>query len=391
MSRAPEDFRGLTAAFLGGSSTGRDAIQAQAMPTLLIVGNVPTLAGIWIAQFADQQARSHGPIALIRLDGPASRGEIYRAGGRALPTEGGAWMERASAFARSWIVCTDAQTDPAAVAHSGCPLVLLSGTDEAALAAAKRTIESIVHARTKGSISRFDIGIAFVGSPEASAQAALQSLLEWAGTQGFDIGISLASHAPRVDRVESSGPVPLSMLSALDTAAALEFIGIAMRGSQSRFSETDRSMARAVATGPKLAPAAGNRPIDPPHALGSIVEEYFGEWSELAFHCPDAISVQLAIDDAGVLHLIQSGSNPNALRVAAGWARANWMLLSVACPKLNSNARRILEHMLLDDSRDGALLHRTGVLLHARVEVSVGGEVVRRRIDLNTESSAGIE
>ena len=125
MSRAPDDFDGITSAFLGGVSGGaksRPVAQASLMPTLLIVGNVPTLAGIWIAQYADQHARIAGPVALIRLDGAASRGEVYRAQGRALPTDGVAWMERASIFARSWIVCTDCQSDPTAIALSGVSL-----------------------------------------------------------------------------------------------------------------------------------------------------------------------------------------------------------------------------------------------------------------------------
>lgn len=149
MSRAPDDFDGITSAFLGGGSSGygtsksRAVAQTSLMPTLLIVGNVPTLAGIWIAQYADQHARTSGPVALIRLDGAASRGEVYRAQGRALPTDGGAWMERASIFARSWIVCTDCQTDASAIALSGCSLVLLSGTDETALAAAKRQLKQL--------------------------------------------------------------------------------------------------------------------------------------------------------------------------------------------------------------------------------------------------------
>ena len=79
MSRAPDDFDGITSAFLGGVSGGaksRPVAQASLMPTLLIVGNVPTLAGIWIAQYADQHARIAGPVALIRLDGAAD-GDLF--------------------------------------------------------------------------------------------------------------------------------------------------------------------------------------------------------------------------------------------------------------------------------------------------------------------------
>lgn len=398
MSRAADDFDGLTAAFLGGGSKARSPVHAQALPTLLIVGNVPTLAGIWIAQYADQQARTSGPVALIRLDGAASRGEVYRSQGRALPTEGGAWMERASAFARSWIVCVDSQTDASAIALSNCSLVLLSGTDETAIAAVKRTIEAIVQAGKGTGMTNFDMGLAFVGSPEASAQAACNALVGWAAERSFAVRLSLAAHSPRVDRVDSTGPVPLAMLSALDVAAALELIGLAMRGNPSRFSDQERPMERAASApskvapqiSPQVAPLAGESLAKPSALTSGIVQEYFCEWTALAFICPDAPAVQLAIDDSRTLHLIQSSSGANALRIAAGWARANWTLLCAACPQLDSARVRIIEHILLDDARDGALLHRTGVLLHARVDVCVGGTVVRQRIDLNSAETAGI-
>jgi ribosomal protein S11 len=412
MSRAPDDFDGITSAFLGGVSVGtksRPVAHASLMPTLLIVGNVPTLAGIWIAQYADQQARIAGPVALIRLDGAASRGEVYRAQGRALPTDGVAWMERASIFARSWIVCTDCQSDPTAIALSGCSLVFLSGTDETALAAAKKTIEAVVQAGKIAGAAPCEIALAFVGSPETSAQAACNSLIAWAAERTLSVRLSLGAHSPRVDRVESSGPVPLAMLSSLDVAAAVEFIGIAKNGNPDRFSDRDRPMARPAVVSQQVHIEESQAPVDivPKDVTPSIaaplpttshqessatssgvVRDYFPEFTALAFNCPDAATVQLASDEFAALHLIQSNTGTNGLRIAAGWARANWKLLCAACPQLNSTHVRVIEHILLDDARDAALLHRTGVLLHARIDVAVMGAVVRRRVDLNSSETA---
>lgn len=415
MSRAPDDFDGITSAFLGGGSSGfgtsksRAVAQASLMPTLLIVGNVPTLAGIWIAQYADQHARTSGPVALIRLDGAASRGEVYRAQGRALPTDGGAWMERASVFARSWIVCTDCQSDASAIALSGCSLVLLTGTDETALAAAKKTIEAVVQAGKMGGASVCKIALAFVGSPETSAQAACNSLIAWAAERTIAVALSLGAHSPRVDRVESSGPVPLAMLSSLDVAAALEFIGIAMNGNPDRFSDRDRPMARPEIASPQpplsqsqacanfapteFAPSiSAQKPTesaqDSSATSSGVVRDYFPEFTPLTFNCPDAANVQLALDEFAALHLIQSNTGTNGLRIAAAWARANWKLLCAACPQIDSTNARVIEHILLDDARDAALLHRTGVLLHARVDVAAMGTVVRRRVDLNSSETA---
>lgn len=412
MSRAADDFDGITSAFLASGSSSsklRSVAQQSSLPTLLIVGNVPTLAGIWIAQYADQCARTSGPLALIRLDGAASRGEVYRAQGRALPTEGSAWMERASVFARSWIVCTDCQSDAASIALSGCSLVLLSGTDETALAAAKKTIEAVAHAGKIGGVDQCDISLAFVGSPEESARASCNSLIAWAAERSIAVRLSPGAHSPRVDRVESSGPVPLAMLSTLDISSALELIGIAKNGNPDRFSDRERPMARPAISSPQITVTdlptreklvskdvvngvSAEKVTAPQQKVvgGGGVCDYFPEWTALAFSCPDASTVQLALDDFSTLHLIQTSSGANGLRVAAGWARANWILLCAACPQLNSTQVRIIEHILLDDAREAVLLHRTGVLLHARVDVTVMGTIVRRRVDLNSSETAGI-
>ncbi len=403
MTRAADDFSGLTAAFLGDSSAPRAPALSGGLPTLLIVGNVPTLSGIWISQYADQQAKATGPLALIRLDGAASRGEIYRAQGRALPVDGGAWLERASAFAQSWIVCADAQSDPAAFVQSGCPLVLLSGTDETAIAAAKRTLESIAQACSALGGPAREVGLAFVGSLETSAQAAFDSLTSWSRERALDLRLKMGSHSPRVDRVESTGPIPLAMLGSLDAAAALELIGLAMQGSSKRYGERDRAQTRPVAEA--RAPtfetparvSSGNSVAAPQESARKessadidIIQTYFGEWTALAFRCPDATSVRLAIDTSGTLHLVEPSSAANPLRVATGWARANWMLLCAACATLGASEVRVVEHMLLDDAREAAVLHRAGVMLHARVSVTAGGAVIRARVDLNTPESAGL-
>ena len=393
MSAAADDYDGLTTAFLGGSGGSRPLARARALPTLLVVGNVPTLAGIWIAQYADQCARAIGSVALIRLDGAATRGEMYRAQGRTMPLDGGAWLERASVFARGWIVCVDSRADAADLVHSGCAITLMSGSDETAIAAARRLIESIVQASTgAGAIPQIDL--VFVGSPEAAARSAADGMIAWASQRGMQVRLEMTGHAARVDRVESTGPVPLAMLSGLDLAAATELIALAMDGAPSRFS-TERAPPAASPAAPQTAspPAmtVGAPTTTPPdHEPQSLVREYFSQLTPLPFTSPDAPLVHLASDELDRLHLIQSGNAPHALRVAAAWARANWTLITMACPHLQANPIQVVEHLLLDDAREAACLHRTGILLHARIDIAVGGARVRQRIDLNDAASAGL-
>ncbi|MSR44046.1 MAG: hypothetical protein EXS15_01635 [Phycisphaerales bacterium] len=398
MSRAADDFDGLTTAFLGSGSRGRITPRVQAMPMVLVVGNVPTLAGIWIAQYADQVARTSGPVALIRLDGVASRAEVYRAQGRAMPLDGNAWLERASAFARGWIVCVDSRTSATELLEARCALTLMSGTDETAIAAAKRTIEAIVQAASTVGQAPPEIGLVFVGSAEDVAQSAARGLIAWALERSMGVALSMVAHAPRVDRVESTGPVPLAMLSGLDLGAATEYVSMAMAGNPNRFDAARNAPppeSNRVTASPPYAqdavstslPAAAPLPKPLPSELAAV---YFSQLSALPFTCPDASSVVLALDESGALHLIQMGNTQHALRVTASWARANWMLIVAACPRLQTSPPNIVEHLLLDDARDAAPLHRTGVLLHARMDVSVGSAFVRQRIDLNDAASAGL-
>ena len=421
MSSRASDFDGLADLFMsgggarrgdassnaGGGSFGAGAAEAAgAAPRVLLVGNVPTLAGIWIAQYADQCARADGPIALIRLDGAATRGEVYRSEGRALPSDGSAWLERASAFARRWIVCLDSLTDAAVVMDAGGEIVLLSGTDETAMAAARRTIESLgTAAAARGSV--LALGLALVGCSHDAADSAVQSLVEWSRGKSIGVRLTLAAHAQRVDRVESSGPVPLSVLGALDPASAIEMVTMAMRGNPSRRSERDVPRLRidnpragdvhgaeAPPPPPAPTPVAAPTPVTAPTAVAAPVvvsdaidlSALFPELQALAFHCPDAPRVLLAVDARG-LHLLAGESTAADLRVAAAWARANWALLCAAVPALAA-CNAITEHLLLSDAAHAVGLHRSGVLLHAAIDFDVGGRVIRRRVDLNNEQSA---
>jgi len=455
MSSRADDFGGLADLFMSGGASprgsavagarfgGADATTVGAAPRVLLVGNVPTLAGIWIAQYADQCARADGPVALIRIDGAATRGEIYRSEGRALPSEGGAWLERASAFARCWIVCLDSLTDAAVVLDAGGEIVLLSGTDETAMAGARRTIESLSVASAARGVA-LGIGLALVGCSADVAQSSVQSLVEWARSKSLTVRLTLAAHAQRVDRVESSGPVPLSVLGALDTPSAIEMVAMAMRGNPGRRSERDVPRlriddARSAESGDGVAvrpawpaaaagaaevvsgkvvaaptapspPAAAAVPTiaaptiaaptasptiaattAPPlsvRAEAGVLAVLFPELHALAFHCPDAPSVLLASDSNG-LHLLACESDAANLRVAGAWARANWALLCAAVPTVAAHGT-ITEHLLLNDPTHAVGLHRSGVLLHAAVDFDLGGRIERRRIDLNTAQSAAL-
>ncbi len=385
MTRAADDFDHLAGAYLSGASRGAPRAAAVRVPTILVVGNVPTLAGIWIAHYVDQRARNEGPVALVRLDGAASRGELFRAQGRALPSDATAWMDRVSAVTRTWVLCVDSHASAPSVVASGCPVVLLSGVDEAALAAARRTLEGIDEAARASGMAHSTVGLALVGAAPEIAREAAEKLVSWSRERGSSIKVALVMNTQRVDRVESTAPIPLPAFSGLDAASAAELIELAVGSSVSRF-DAHHASAAAPATAPPRAapvPAPPSAPASP--AAGAL--GLFPEFTAIPFECPDAPEVLLGADANGGLHLIARVQQATALRTARAWANGNWRLLCAANNALTKGDPLIVEHILLEDAREAVALHKSGVLLHAIVTVP---GAARMRVDLNDERSAGI-
>ena len=174
MAGAGDHIDDLARAYLGrggpspSKGSGRGARLAPTGPSdslhLVIVGNVPALAGIWLAQLADQCARAAGPVGLVRLDRHAPRAELYRSDGRALPSDPEAWLTRAAASAVRWLVCATSDSAPRTVIAAEAPVLLVTGTDEAALAAARRAIGGIAAEAASAGVAAPEIEVAVVGS-----------------------------------------------------------------------------------------------------------------------------------------------------------------------------------------------------------------------------------
>lgn len=404
---------------------------------IVMVGNVPALAGIWLAQLADQCARSSGPVGLVRLDRHAPRAELYRADGRALPADPDAWLARAAASAVRWLVCATSDSSARSVIAAEAPVLLVTGTDEAALAAARRSVAAIASEASSAGVPAPEIEIAVVGSPSEAASRAFESLEQWASgdaaVTAAGIRLSLAMVAPRVERLDVAAAVMLPGFADLTPREAIERVRSAMRSGADRFMDDAPAPMRTAAPSraTPAAPAPRARPAVPPVAAGAESEEplewslddspepapapvqapapspapsrapqpmaparagalaLFPEWTPLAIECPDAADVTFAIE-GGTVHLLSADTSMRTLRVAAAWIRAQWSLVAALAPGLDRARPTVREHLMLDDPRHAIPLHRCGVLLHARLQVSVAGAVVVQRIDLNDAASAGL-
>jgi hypothetical protein len=452
MAGAGDHIDDLARAYLGkggaASGSGRGARLAPAGSTdslhIVIVGNVPALAGIWLAQLADQCARSAGPVGLVRLDRHAPRAELYRSDGRALPADPESWLNRAAASAVRWLVCATSDCAPRNVIAAEAPVLLVTGTDEAALAAARRSISGIAAEAASAGVPAPEIEVAVVGSPSETASRAFDALEQWAAAEpsvtSAGIRLSLAMVAPRVERLDVAAAVMLPSFAELTPREAIERVRSAMRAGADRFmsdapvsprsAAPARSPAPARTGAPAPAPRMPTSPAAPRVPAAAEVDEplewslddapapaahratqpvapmppappapavparagalaLFPQWTPLAIECPDAPDVSFAIE-GGTVHLLSADTSMRTLRVAAAWIRAQWSLVAALAPGLDRARPTVCEHLMLEDPRHAIPLHRCGVLLHARVQVSVAGTVVVQRIDLNDAASAGL-
>ena len=439
MAGAGDHIEDLARSYLGKGGApqgaGRGARLAPAGSSdslhIVMVGNVPALAGIWLAQLADQCARSSGPVGLVRLDRHAPRAELYRADGRALPADPDAWLARAAASAVRWLVCATSDSAARSVIAAEAPVLLVTGTDEAALAAARRSVAAIASEASSAGVPAPEIEIAVVGSPSDVASRAFESLAKWSSgdpaVTAAGIRLSLAMVAPRVERLDVAAAVMMPGFADMTPREAIERVRAAIRSGADRFMDDAPAPMRTTAPSraAPAAPAPRARPAMPPVAEAAESEAplewslddapepvpapapaparapqpmaparagalaLFPEWTPLAIECPDAADVTFAIE-GGTVHLLSADTSMRTLRVAAAWIRAQWSLVAALAPGLDRARPTVREHLMLDDPRHAIPLHRCGVLLHARLQVSVAGAVVVQRIDLNDAASAGL-
>lgn len=115
--------------------------------TLVLVGHLPVMSGLWLSQYADREARESGPVALLRIEQDAVQLELFRVGGRgpAVPMRSSlADALRAIASGVStWMVVPRA-SEPVPSADGFSNVVVLTGSDETAVVAAYGLLKGCV-------------------------------------------------------------------------------------------------------------------------------------------------------------------------------------------------------------------------------------------------------
>ena len=132
-----------------GTRTPERKGSASASRTLVLVGNLPVLSGLWLSQFADREARERGAACMLRIDDDAVQIELFVANGRRPSIRPQATLAEAlravAPVVSAWLVVPRA-ADPIEVPADVGEVVVLTGADEPAVIAAYTLVRRCVDA-----------------------------------------------------------------------------------------------------------------------------------------------------------------------------------------------------------------------------------------------------
>jgi len=244
---------------------------------LVVAGNLPKRAWIWLSQYAGNEAREHGSTCILRLDVDAVQVELFVGGGpRPTIRPQASLAEALRAVApgvASWLVVPRA-SDPIEVPDDADEITFLIGPGDAAVVGGyeliKRCVESVRRrdaARTNPRRTRF--GVVVVGAAEEEVARAKNTLS--ATTRAFlEFEIPVRVGQQRVAPSESAFrgtfdvPSPLvadlfAMIRAAEAAALSESVDAA--GGAARTEPIERFSARPERLAPQRREPSDHRPI----------------------------------------------------------------------------------------------------------------------------------
>lgn len=453
MTQTSDAFGSLTALFTSDapSSTEAESAAPGAPVLVVLVGNLPVMAGLWTTQLADEIARHGGPTGLVRFERGEVTVELLRAEGRTLPPPSPdavvRWLPRGAALLRRWVICVPAETAPAEVLGASGEILLMTGADEAAVVHAYHRLKHLADEASHRGEPLVRAGLVVVGATDERVEAVAAKLGE-AARSFLGLELTVVARLPKLGRVETSArvaypsseaPAFVEFMPALEHARAnassrfdaeprpVQAIDHAVehasaeRGSGAPASATPASTgipvpsntrrateapapapvpAAASALIPESAPAPASGPMSAsvaqrvahaaPRAGASPARllPLLDGVRPLGISCPTVPEVELALDADGRLQIIGRAEQLARIRAAHTWAVQHQQLLGIAFPEL---ARRfvVVERIVVDDARQAIPLHGSGVLLDLLVQVKTPGGPVTAVVPLNDAATAG--
>ncbi len=174
--------------------------------TLLLVGNLPVMSALWISQYADREARENGPVCLVRESGDCVQIELFRAGSRLPTIRPQATYEEAlravAPIVSQWLVVAR-QSEPVEISHGTDDIVVLTGSDQAAIVAAYRLVKAAHDAIERLGGARPAVSVAVLGA-DAAETAHVAARIGEAASSSLSISIPVRGGLQRVAPAESS-------------------------------------------------------------------------------------------------------------------------------------------------------------------------------------------
>ncbi|MBI1304823.1 MAG: hypothetical protein GC172_13720 [Phycisphaera sp.] len=115
--------------------------------TVLLVGNLPMMSGLWISQYADREARDRGPVCLLRMERDAVQVEVFRTGGARPAVRPQATLAEAlravAPLVGAWFIVPPTPSG-VSIPDATEEVVVLTGADEPAVVAAYTLVKDSV-------------------------------------------------------------------------------------------------------------------------------------------------------------------------------------------------------------------------------------------------------
>lgn len=174
--------------------------------TLVLVGNLPVMNGLWLSQYADREARENGPVCLVRICADSVQIELFRAGTRRPSIRPQARYEEAlraiAPVVSQWMI-VPAQPEPVEIPAGTDDIVVLTGADQPAIVAAYRLVKGAHEAITRLGGAQPAVSVAVLGA-DAQETANVAARIGDAAGASLHTTVPVRGGMQRVAPAESS-------------------------------------------------------------------------------------------------------------------------------------------------------------------------------------------
>lgn len=158
---------------------------ASAIRTLVLVGNLPVWSGLWLAQYAEREARERGAVCMLRIDRDAVQIELFVAHGNRPTIRPQATLAEAlraiAPVVAGWLVVPPGGDTDEIPSETG-EVVILTGADEPAIVRAYGLIKKCMEGVERRDVERVGprtpprISVTVLGATEAELAATREKL-----------------------------------------------------------------------------------------------------------------------------------------------------------------------------------------------------------------------